>query len=99
MGDRVLLTTEDQVLYSIDAEGKVRTGNLPHGPLAGTPIAADGHLLFASTNGVIWKVDPASGEETGSLDTKLPLQTGPVLFGERLLVGGRDGSLYQVDKP
>jgi hypothetical protein len=99
VGDRVLLTTDDQLLYSIDAGGKVRTGNLPHGPLAGMPIAVDDHLLFASTRGVIWKIDPATAEELGSVDVKLPLQTGPVLFGDRLLVGGRDGSLYLVDKP
>ena len=99
VGGHVLLTTDDEQLYSIDAEGKVRTGNLPHGPLAGMPIGVDDHLLFASTRGVIWKIDAATGEELGSVDVKLPLQTGPVLLGDHLLVGGRDGSLYRVDKP
>jgi outer membrane protein assembly factor BamB len=99
VGDHVLLTTDDELLYSIDTEGKVRTGNLPHGPLAGMPISVGDHLLFASTRGVIWKINAATGEELGSVDLKLSLRTGPVLRGDRLLVGGRDGSLYQVDMP
>jgi len=99
VGDHVLLTTDDELLYSIDAEGKVRTGKLPYGPLAGMPIGVDGHLLFASTRGVIWKINAATGEELGSVDLKLPLQTGPVLLDDGLLVGGRDGSLYRIDKP
>lgn len=100
VGNHVLLTTDDELLYSIDVDGKVRTDRLPYGPLAGTPISVEDHLFFASTRGVVWKINPATGEEAGtSVDIKIPLQTGPVLFDGRLLVAGRDGSLYRIDKP
>ena len=99
VGDHVLLTTDDELLYSIDTQGEVRTGKLPYGSLAGMPISVNDHLVFASTGGVIWKINAATGEELGSVDIKCHLQTGPVLLGERLLVGGRDGSLYRIEKP
>ena len=100
VGKHVLLTTDDELLHSIDAEGKVRTDKLPYGPLAGAPISVEGHLFLTSTKGVVWKINPATGEEIGtSLDIKIPLETGPVLFDGRLLVGGRDGCLYLIDKP
>ena len=99
VGEYVLLATEDQTLYSIGADGKIGTTPLPYGPLAGAPLALDGHHVLASTRGVIWRVDLATGNELGKVDTGLPLGTGPVLLGERLLVGGHDGSLYQIEKP
>ncbi len=87
------------MLYSIGADGKIGTTPLPYGPLAGAPLELDGHHVLASTRGVIWRVDTATGNELGKVDVGLPLGTGPVLAGDQLLVGGHDGSLYRVEKP
>jgi hypothetical protein len=100
VGDYVLLTTDDQTLTSIDAEGKLVATPLSYGPLAGAPLALEeGQRVLASTRGVIWRIDPATGEELGKVDLGLPLGTGPVLSGKQLLVGGHDGTLYRVEKP
>ena len=61
---------------------------------------ADGEdWIFTSASGVIWRVNPASGEQRGKLETGLALAAGPLLVGGRLVAGGQDGSLHVVEKP
>jgi outer membrane protein assembly factor BamB len=100
VGGRVLLTTDDEKLLCMGAKGeRLWQVALPYGPLAGTPLALGGHYLLASQSGVIWRIDAGSGKELGKVDLGLPLGTGVALLGDQLLVGGHDGTLYEVRQP
>lgn len=101
MGDRVMLATDEGALWCLDAEQKLLwKAILPYGPLAGAPQADGDGFLLAAAGGVVWRVDGATGEETGTKrDVGYPLATGPVALGDRLLVGGLDGTLYEIEKP
>ena len=99
-GDNVLLTTDDGQLIAMDAAGnRLWQVDLPYGPLAGAPLPIDNHYVLASQTGTIWRIEAATGNELGNVDTARPLATGPVLLGRRLLVGGHDGTLYEVRQP
>jgi len=100
VGGRVLLTTDDEKLLCMGAKGeRLWQVALPYGPLAGTPLALGGHYLLASQSGVIWRIDAGSGKELGKVDLGLPLGTGVTPLGDQLLVGGHDGTLYEVRQP
>ncbi len=100
MGDHVLLATDDDQLYCLDSAQKtVWQVALPYGRLAGAPLLVDSQYVLAAANGVIWRVESATGKEVGSVETGYPLGTGPVRLGDVLLVGGHDGSLYKVKMP
>ena len=100
VGDYVLLATDDDQLHCLDANRKVVWQvTLAYGPLAGAPLAIDGHYVLAATSGVIWRVEPATGKELGKIETGQPLGTGPVPLGDGLVVGGHDGCLYTLKMP
>jgi outer membrane protein assembly factor BamB len=100
VGDRLMLSTDDDQLLCFDAAGKLLwQAALPYGPLAGPPLAIGKHYLLAAAGGVVWRVAADNGKELGKLETGLPLATGPVLLGEQLLVGGLDGTLYTIKQP
>jgi hypothetical protein len=56
-------------------------------------------FLLASQNGIVWRAEAATGKELAKVDAGYPLATGPVLCGQKLLVGGHDGTLYEVRQP
>ncbi len=100
VGEHALLATDDDRLYCLDAEGQIAWDvPLPYGPLAGRPLAAEKGYVLAAASGVIWRLDPATGEELGKVEAGSPLGTGPVPLGDGLLVGGHDGCLYKVQMP
>ena len=100
VGDRVMLTVQAGPCYCFDESGQpVWQAALPYGRLAGPPLAVKDHYLLAAASGVVWRVDAASGKELGKVDVGRPLATGPVQLGDRLLLGGHDGSLYGVSEP
>jgi len=98
-GDYVVLVTNDSLIHVIDSEGKVRSHSLTHGLPAGEPVVDGAHWLLASSEGTVWRIDPASGEELASLDTGLALGSGLADYGRRLLAAGHDGTLYVIEKP
>ena len=100
VGNHVLLSTDDEQLYCLNATQQIVWQiPLPYGPLAGTPLELDGDYVFASTSGVIWRMEPDTGKELAKIETGLPLGTGPVRMGDQLLIGGYDGSLHKVQRP
>jgi outer membrane protein assembly factor BamB len=100
VGDSVLLSTDDNRLLCLNAKGRLSwQTQLRYGPLAGLPLRAGNHYLLAARNGTLWRVDAATGKELGKVETGCPLATGPVAFGGQLLVGGHDGTLYEVRQP
>ena len=100
VGDHVLLATDDDRLYCLDAGRKI-VWQVPllYGPLAGRPLSTESGDVLAAASGVIWRLDPATGKELAKIETGQPLGTGPVPFGDGLLVGGHDGCLYKVQVP
>ena len=100
VGDNLLVSTDDDHLLCFDAKGKqLWSVSLEHGALAGAPLRVDGQYLIASRNGIIWRADAATGKESGKVDVGYPLATGPVMCGQEVLVGGHDGTLYEVRQP
>lgn len=110
VGDRVLLLVGDEKatdqtqlhyrLYCMGPDQKLTWQvPTPHGPLAGTPLRAGGKYFLSSTGGKVWVVDAASGKTLTETDVGHPLATGPVLLGDRLVVGGHDGTLYHIQQP
>ncbi|OHB66749.1 MAG: hypothetical protein A2V70_09985 [Planctomycetes bacterium RBG_13_63_9] len=100
VGQHVLLSSDDGRLLCLDSKGKTLwQADLPYGPLAGTPVADGAQFLLASVDGVVWRVDAATGRELGKIETGRPLGTGPLLVRGRLLLGGRDGAIYFIEPP
>ncbi|HID74982.1 MAG TPA: hypothetical protein EYP56_03190, partial [Planctomycetaceae bacterium] len=97
---RVLVATSDLQLHCLDEQKRLLWQiTLPYGPLAGAPLALDGDYILASTDGVLWRVEGTTGKEKGKVAVEQPLGTGAVRLGDRLVVGGHDGTLYQVPIP
>ena len=100
VGGHVLLSTDDDRLLCLDGSGELRWRvQLPYGPLAGTPLEAGDQYILAALGGVVWRVEAMTGKELGKIDTGRPLGTGPVPLGNQLLLGGRDGSLLEIERP
>jgi outer membrane protein assembly factor BamB len=99
VGPCVMLATDSGQLCCFDGAGQALWQTpLRYGPLAGSPLAVGKHYLLAA-GGVVWRVDGKTGKELGKVDAPGPLATGPVLVGTWLLLGGHDGSLYQLTPP
>jgi hypothetical protein len=99
VGRHVLLAT-DKGLYAFDDQQHLAwQAATAYGPPVGLPLAAGEHYLLASKGGVIFRIAAADGKEAGKADTGCPLSTGPVLVGDRLFVGGSDGSVNAVKRP
>ncbi len=87
-------------LFALDAAQQVVwQTNLNYGPLAGTPTAAGNDIYLSSQSGIAWRIAAADGKELGKVDAGCPLGTGPLLIGNRFIVGGHDGSLLELAKP
>ncbi len=99
VGNRILLAAEAGPCYCFDESGLLWQAALPYGRLVGDPLAVKDHLLMAAASGVVWRVEASSGKELGKVDIGRPLATGPVLWGDRIVIGGPDGSLYQISPP
>ena len=100
VGDNVFVSTDDNHLLCFDSKGnRVWRVALDHGPLAGAPLRLGDHFLLASRSGFVWRAEAATGKELAKVDAGYPLATGPVLCGQKLLIGGHDGTLYEVRQP
>jgi hypothetical protein len=100
LNDRVLVATDDNQLLCLDAKGeKLWQIALEYGPLAGSPLVVEDGYVLASSSGVIYRIDAKAGKESGKIETGRALATGPTAMGDRLYVGGSDGSIYEVKLP
>ena len=100
IGDRVLLSTDKGRLCCFDGKpAPVWNVAASYGPLAGSPWAAGESIYLASQSGMVWRISAATGEEQGKADVGCPLGTGPVLLGDRLYVGSRDGCIIEAKRP
>jgi outer membrane protein assembly factor BamB/TolA-binding protein len=100
VGENVFVATDANQLLCFDSKGKeVWRAPLENGPLAGAPLLVGNQLVFASRSGIVWKAEAATGKGASKTNTGCPLATGPVLCGQKLLVGGHDGTIYEVRLP
>ena len=58
------------------------------------PVLAGGHLLLASSDGLLRRFDPVSGELAGTMDLSSGAARNPVIAGETLYVVTEDGQLH-----
>ena len=58
--------------------------------------AVDTHVWISAEDGFLWRIDMATGNIAATVEIGEPLASGPVMFGDRLLVAGRSGVLFNV---
>ncbi len=99
------LATDSGTLMALDSAEQPRwTAKLPHGRLAGAPLAHDGTWICGTLQGEIWKLrsdtgafaDSASGSDPAAWHLGETLGAGPQLLGDRLLLLGTDSTLHLV---
>ncbi len=96
VGDCVLLATGESLLC---VDGQLRLiwqHPLEGGPLAGPPAITPQGLLCASTQGRVWLAAMNTGAASWTSELGVPFAGGPVLWGDRVVVPGTDGTLYVV---
>lgn len=62
-----------------------------------SPTVADGVLLFASGNGTLYALDPATGTERWSMATPRRFRATPAVAGGVVYIGGGDGIVRAID--
>jgi len=98
--ENVLLVATDHQLLCVEPDGRQRwQAALESGPPVGTPTIDGAQLLLASAQGVIWRLDLASGKMLASSDAGEPVASGPVLVNGKILVAGKSGTLIVVPNP
>ena len=99
-GDSVLISTVDQKLLAITANGEIRWQvPLEHGQLAGPPLVLSDNVLLAYRKGVLERRALADGKPLGTLNVEQPIATGPVSFLQKIVLAANDGTILVVDQP
>ena len=95
-----ILAATASELVAIGAEGKLRW-RIPadRGIPTGKPLLHAGRILLATREGWFLVIEENSGQVIQAKQLDAPLATGPVLCGNRVVLGGADGCLYLVDLP
>ena len=99
------MTTADDNLHAFSADGQpVWSAKLPDGPLAGWPLVTSGQWICASSGGKVFRLSAADGtaipwDRRDYLSVGQPLGASPTLYGGRILLVGRDGTLYVAQIP
>ncbi|MCO6455685.1 MAG: PQQ-binding-like beta-propeller repeat protein, partial [Pirellulaceae bacterium] len=98
VGDLVFMTNDVEGLLCFEAGPKIRWKTaLPHGALAGPPVAQGDKFLLASQSGMVWRVEAQTGAASGDpIDVGEPLGDAPVIFPNGLLLPGSDGAVHLV---
>ena len=101
-----LIATDANQIIAIGPGGKVIWSSpLRFGPLAGEPLINNRSLLLTSLNGQVWRVSLQTGDilpwsaNMTHLDVGEPLGAGAATFANRLLLLGRDSTLFLTDLP
>lgn len=98
--DTVLVGDSNHQLTCLDgAQQRKWQVPLPHGRPVGAPLLHQGSLVLASSRGVVWKLDAATGQEQAHVETGRPLSSSPLAVGDQLLLPGADGALHRIAVP
>ena len=99
VGDVVLLATDKELMCLDGALQQRWKTPLDHGPVVGQALWVDTQVWLSTEDGVIWQIDAATGGIAATIPVGEPLASGPVMYGDRLLVGGQNGVLLSVSIP
>jgi outer membrane protein assembly factor BamB len=96
MGDEVIATDADsgKTLWSYKLAGDVTKQG---GFLGTAPLAAGKSVLFATLQGTVVQLDPASGKRKAEFKVGAPVRSQPVVDGGWIYVGTADGKLVAID--
>ena len=99
LAEEILAATASE-LVAITKEGKPGW-RIPadKGTPTGKPLRHAGRILLAIREGWFLAVEESSGQLVHAKQLDAPLATGPILCGNRVVLGGADGCLYSVDLP
>jgi|GEM_PF-888213 len=98
--DGRVYAADDNSLLCLGAERQLLWKHeLEHGGLSRAPLVKDGDLIVVHQNGIVARLHADTGEETASIDVGEPLGNAASIVGQRLLVGGADGTLHLVNLP
>jgi hypothetical protein len=94
VGQEVWLATEQELLCW-DGAGQLRWKlALEQGPLTGPALAGDSRVWVTAAEGHLLQIDPVQGAVTAVVTLGEPLASGPVAYGDRLLVAGMSGTVF-----
>ena len=99
VGDVVLLATEKELMCLDGALQQRWKTPLDHGPVIGQALRVDTQVWLSAEDGFIWRIDAATGNIAATVEVGEPLASGPVVYGDRLLVAGQSGVLFNVGTP
>lgn len=110
--NKIYIGSKDGHLYAIDeADGKILWKFKTTGIVRSTPAVKDGVVYVGSTEGILHAVRTQDGKEIWQFKIagnamknedfgfdRRAIISSPVIAGNKILVGGRDGFLYAVNK-
>lgn len=101
VGDQVLVASMSGQLACADATGKLlwQAALGPENIIVGSPLVSRGAIVACASSGTIYRLAPDSGNVLSQTALGQPLALGPVLWHERLLCAGSDGTLHVVAEP
>ncbi len=98
--DHVFVVDAEKQLWCLNDEQQLLwKTTLEHGPPIGPPIRGSQGLVIATRTGAVVTLNPQTGEQVSIAESGLPVIGGPVLWRDRLLLVGDDGSLHIISQP
>ena len=109
---QILIGSKDGGVYNVNEQtGKVNWKFKAQGVVRSTPAVADNTVFVGDTEGNLFAIDLRSGKQEWCFKTeghslqnekfgfdRRAIIAAPVVIGNKVIVGGRDGFLYAVDK-
>jgi outer membrane protein assembly factor BamB len=108
--NKIIVAAPNGIVYALDLNGKVVWKFKTNGKLSATPLVNQDDLYIPSHDGYVYKLDAVSGKLIAKFKTegatlnsiasgwdRIGIYTAPMLEGNNLLVGSRDGFLYCID--
>jgi len=101
VGDAVLCLSDSDGLLCFQSGAQQRwiTSSGCGGNPAGRPLRTESDYLFALIDGAVVRISGASGQQVARSEIGEPLGSGPVAYGNRLLLCGNDGALHVIPMP
>ena len=81
------IPAQPELLWTFEAEG----------PIASSPVVADGRVFFGSDDAKVRAVDAKTGEELWAFETQDIVEAPPLVAGGLVFIGGHDFFLYAID--
>ena len=111
-GNALLIGAKDGYVYKFNADnGQVIWQYKTAGIVRSTPAISDGAVYFGDTDGILYALDLAGGKERWTFKTtgnglingdfgfdRRALISSPLVRDNKVIIGGRDGFFYAVDK-